>query len=164
MPFVVRTAVPVMRSVRGRLREAAAVLGAAPFRTWREIDLPIVSRAALVGAGFAFAVSLGEFGATSFVSDPEGALRELLDQAPAGSEPRAVALFPCFMRGKNEYGRNDVEPEAVSKLLPGVPLFGMFCHGELGPGGSTGFETVGEPGQCRQHSMTTVVGVHAARG
>ena len=70
LPFVVRVAVPVMRSVHGRLREAAAVLGASPRRAWREVDLPIVGRAFLVGAGFAFAVSLGEFGATAFVARP----------------------------------------------------------------------------------------------
>lgn len=71
IPFVVRSVVPVMRSVRARLREAAAVLGAPPGRVWREIDLPIVSRAAAVGAGFAVAVSLGEFGATAFVARPD---------------------------------------------------------------------------------------------
>ena len=71
IPFVVRSVVPVMRSVRTRLREAAAVLGASPRRVWREIDLPIVARAAAVGAGFSAAVSLGEFGATAFVARPD---------------------------------------------------------------------------------------------
>jgi thiamine transport system permease protein len=71
IPFVVRSVVPVMRSIRGRLREAAAVLGAPPGRVWREIDLPIIGRAAAVGAGFAAAVSLGEFGATAFVARPD---------------------------------------------------------------------------------------------
>jgi len=70
IPFVVRTAVPVMRSVRERLREAAAMLGAPPSRVWRRIDLPMVFRAGLVGAGFSFAISLGEFGATSFIARP----------------------------------------------------------------------------------------------
>ena len=54
-----------------RLREAAATLGAAPARVWREVDLPIVARAALVAAGFAFAISLGEFGATIFIVRPD---------------------------------------------------------------------------------------------
>src|SRR5581483_5200912 len=63
-PFVVRVMVP-------RLREAAAVLGAPPSRVWREIDLAIVARALLVTAGFAFAVSLGEFGATIFIVRPD---------------------------------------------------------------------------------------------
>ncbi len=68
IPFVVRTMLPVLRSIDERLREAAATLGAAPRRVWREVDLPIVSRAGLVAAGFAFAVTVGEFGATIFVA------------------------------------------------------------------------------------------------
>lgn len=57
VPFVVRTMLPVLRAVDARLREAAAVLGASPLRAWREVDLPMVRRALLVAAGFAFAVS-----------------------------------------------------------------------------------------------------------
>ena len=68
IPFVVRTMLPVLRSIDERLREAAATLGAPPRRVWREVDLPIVSRAGLVAAGFAFAVTIGEFGATIFVA------------------------------------------------------------------------------------------------
>ncbi len=71
IPLVVRTVVPVAAAVRHRLREAAAVLGASPGRAWREVDLPLLRRAALVGAAFAFAVSLGEFGATSFIVRPD---------------------------------------------------------------------------------------------
>lgn len=67
LPFVVRTLVPTLRGIDQRLREAAAVLGATPWRVVREIDAPIASRAVVVGAAFAFAVSLGEFGATAFV-------------------------------------------------------------------------------------------------
>lgn len=73
IPFVVRSTVPTLRSVPAETREAARVLGATPFRVWREIDLPIVSRAAMVGAAFAFVISLGEFGATSFVARPVSA-------------------------------------------------------------------------------------------
>jgi thiamine transport system permease protein len=70
IPFVVRATLPLLRSIKRELREAAAVLGASPGRVWREIDLPIVARALAVGAGFAAVVSLGEFGATSFVVRP----------------------------------------------------------------------------------------------
>ncbi len=70
-PFVVRTMVPVLRSLEPRVREAATMLGASPLRAWREVDLPIVSRALLVGAGFAFAISMGEFGATVFIARPD---------------------------------------------------------------------------------------------
>jgi thiamine transport system permease protein len=67
IPFVVRTMVPVLRRIDPALREAAAVLGASPRRVRREIDLPIAGRGMLVGASFAFAVSMGEFGATAFI-------------------------------------------------------------------------------------------------
>ena len=70
-PFVVRSLLPVLRGIRPSLRGAAAVLGASPWRVWREIDLPIVGRAMLVAAAFAFAISMGEFGATALVSRPE---------------------------------------------------------------------------------------------
>ena len=46
LPLLVRATVPVMRSIDDRLREAAAVLGASPLRAWREVDLPIIGRAA----------------------------------------------------------------------------------------------------------------------
>ena len=71
IPFVVRAVAPVVRSIDQRLREAASVLGAGPGRVWREVDLPLVSRSLLVAAGFAFAVSLGEFGATVFIARPD---------------------------------------------------------------------------------------------
>ncbi len=102
VPFVVRSAVPVMRSVRRGLRDAAAMLGAAPFRVWREVDLPLVARAAAVGAGFAFAVSLGEFGATAFIARPDTptvpvAIFRLLSQPGAGSFGQAMALSTILM-------------------------------------------------------------------
>jgi thiamine transport system permease protein len=67
IPFVVRTMVPVLRRIDPALREAAATLGASPGRVRREIDLPIAHRGLVVGTAFAFAVSVGEFGATSFI-------------------------------------------------------------------------------------------------
>lgn len=66
-PFVVRTITPALRSIRSNLREAAAALGAPPARVWREIDLPILGHALLIGGTFAFAISLGEFGATAML-------------------------------------------------------------------------------------------------
>ena len=71
IPFVVRIVVPTLRAVDQRQREAAALLGATPARVWREVDLPIALRALTVAAGFAFAISLGEFGATVFLARPD---------------------------------------------------------------------------------------------
>jgi len=71
LPLVVRTILPVLRSIDPRLRESAAVLGAPPWRVVRDVDLAIVARPVLAASGFAFAVALGEFGATSFLSRPD---------------------------------------------------------------------------------------------
>lgn len=100
--FVVRAVAPVMRAIDRRLREAAGVLGASPTRAWREVDLPIVSRAALVGAGFAFAISLGEFGATAFIVRPDAptlpvAIYRLLGQPGATNFGMAMALSVVLM-------------------------------------------------------------------
>ena len=70
-PFVVRIVAPALRSIDPRLREVAATLGASPGRAWREIDLALAGRAFAVAAGFAFAIALGEFGATVFVARAE---------------------------------------------------------------------------------------------
>lgn len=99
-------------------------------------------------------------GLTSFTDAADPAAKELLGQLPAGRSVQAIALFPCFMRGKNMYGANDVEPDALSRRLPGVPIFGMFCHGELGPSRCAGFDPAGA--RCTQHSMTSILALHVA--
>ncbi len=67
-PFVVRGALGVLRTVSPELRYAAATLGASPVRAWATTTLPFLRQPLLVGAGLAAAISLGEFGATSFLS------------------------------------------------------------------------------------------------
>lgn len=71
LPFMVRTLQPALESIPKSYRQAAAVMGASPLRVWLEVDLPILSRAVVVGCVFAFTISLGEFGATTFLSRPE---------------------------------------------------------------------------------------------
>ncbi|HEB78385.1 MAG TPA: hypothetical protein ENI90_07660 [Methylothermaceae bacterium] len=91
-----------------------------------------------------------------FSGEPDPALAELREAMPPDHRLAAVALFPCYMRGINYYGRDDVEPEAVARLLPGVPVFGMFCHGELGPPQQISGYDLGKASACSQHSMVTV--------
>ncbi len=71
LPFVIRSLQPALASIPSNLRQAAAVLGASPWRVWWEVDRPILTRVALVSAIFAFTISLGEFGATTFLARPE---------------------------------------------------------------------------------------------
>ena len=86
----------------------------------------------------------------------------LLQKLPPALAPSgAVGAFPCFTRGVNQYGAEHVEPDELSAALPGVRLYGMFAHGELGPSAFAGFAGADTPAQpCTQHSMHTVLAVH----
>lgn len=104
LPFVVRSILPVMQGIKPSLREAAAIMGASPLKTWREVDLPIISRALLVGAVFAFTVSMGEFGATSFIVRPNSgfltmpiAIQRYLSQPGALNFGQALAMSAILM-------------------------------------------------------------------
>lgn len=71
IPLVIRTVLPVLRAIDQRLREAAAVLGASPSRVFAAVDAPVLGRSLGLAVGFAFAISLGEFGATAFLARPD---------------------------------------------------------------------------------------------
>lgn len=71
LPLVVRVLVPALGAVDPRQRQAAAVLGASPLRVFTSVDLPVIGRSVAVAAGFAYVVTLGEFGAASFLVRPE---------------------------------------------------------------------------------------------
>jgi thiamine transport system permease protein len=69
---------------------------------WREIDVPIVARAVGVAAGFAAAVSLGEFGATLFIARPDAptipvAIYQLLGRPGSSNLGQAMALSTVLM-------------------------------------------------------------------
>jgi thiamine transport system permease protein len=102
LPFVVRTLQPALASIPVSLRQAAAVMGASPWRVWLEVDLPIVARAALVSAIFSFTISLGEFGATSFLARPEYptlpvAIFRFLSQPGALNYGQALAMATLLL-------------------------------------------------------------------
>ena len=101
-PLVVRTITPALRSLRSNLREAASVLGATPWRVWREVDLPLLARALLIGGAFAFSVSLGEFGATAMISRAETptlpyAIFRYLSQPGSANYGQAMAMSTVLM-------------------------------------------------------------------
>ena len=97
VPFVVRSTLGVLRSVDPQLSLAAATLGAAPTRAWREVVVPHLWRPLAVGAAFAAAISLGEFGATSFLSRSGGetlpiAIEQLLARTGSLLQAKGYAL------------------------------------------------------------------------
>ncbi len=110
-PFVVRSLTPALRSIQPRLRHAAAVLGASPAQVLRHIDLPLVGRALIVAATFAFTISIGEFGATSLISRPE--------------HPTIPVVIYRFLSRPG--GMNYGQALALSTILMVVALSGMLA-------------------------------------
>lgn len=102
LPFVIRTLQPAIASIPQRLRQAASSLGASPLEVWKNIDLPILRRATLAAATFAFTVSLGEFGATLLISRPEYptipvAIERFLSQPGGLNYGQAMAMASILM-------------------------------------------------------------------
>ena len=101
-PFVVRSLTPALASIQPKLKQAAAVLGASNRRIFREIDLPLIGRALLVAATFAFTISIGEFGASSLITRPEYptvpvVIYRLLSRPGALNYGQAMALSTILM-------------------------------------------------------------------
>jgi thiamine transport system permease protein len=102
LPFVVRALQPALASLPERLHQAAASLGASPIRSWWAVDWPIIRRATLSAAAFAFTISLGEFGATSLLTRPEFptipiAIYRFLSQPGGSNYGQAMAMATLLM-------------------------------------------------------------------
>ncbi len=102
LPFVVRTLQPALASIPDRLRQAAVSLGASPFRAWQTVDWPILRRATLSAATFAFTISLGEFGATALLARPDYptipiAIYRFLSQPGGQNYGQAMAMATLLM-------------------------------------------------------------------
>lgn len=102
MPFVVRSILPALRAIPPSYQEAARVLGASSWRVWRLIEIPLISRALIVGATFAFTTSMGEFGASLFVARPDTptipiVIFRLLGQPGALNYGQALAMSAILM-------------------------------------------------------------------
>ena len=67
-PFVVRSMLPTIRSISVRQVDAALTLGASPTRAWWWAIVRRLRRSVAAGAGFAAAISLGEFGASTLLT------------------------------------------------------------------------------------------------
>jgi sulfate/thiosulfate transport system permease protein len=67
-PFVVRTLQPVLASLDAEAEEAAGLLGASRWQTFRRITLPALLPGLVTGFALAFARGLGEYGSIVFVS------------------------------------------------------------------------------------------------
>jgi len=114
-PFVVRCILPSLRQIPRTLKEAATLLGASPLQVWRHIDIPIISRAVMIGGLFAFSISMGEFGASAFVTRPH-------------TPTMPVAIFRFLGQpGDLNYG----QAMAMSTILMMVTFSGFWLLGKL---------------------------------
>ena len=68
LPLAVRVIGPALRGIDGELAVMAADLGAGPVRRWWTVTLPLLVPAIGRAAAISAAVSIGEFGATSFLA------------------------------------------------------------------------------------------------
>lgn len=114
-PFVVRCILPSIRQIPHSLREAACLLGASPYQVWQRVDIPLIGNAILVGAVFAFSISMGEFGASAFVTRPH-------------TPTMPVAIFRFLSQpGELNYG----QAMAMSTILMFVTCSGFWLLGLL---------------------------------
>lgn len=80
-------------------------------------------------------------------------LQMLLARHPAQSghpNPVGALMFSCMGRGEGLYDQPNFDSQLFHQYLPGVPLSGFFCNGEIGPVGSTTF----------LHGYTSVFGIY----
>jgi sulfate transport system permease protein len=68
VPFVVRTVQPVLEELEAETEEAAVLLGAYRWRTFRRVILPELVPPLLTGFALAFARGIGEYGSVVFIS------------------------------------------------------------------------------------------------
>ena len=68
IPFVIRAVQPVLETLDGQYEEAAFMLGANRFQTFRRVLLPEMMPPVLTGFGLAFARGIGEYGSVIYIS------------------------------------------------------------------------------------------------
>lgn len=68
IPFVIRAVQPVIEKLDGQYEEAAFMLGANRFQTFRRVLLPEMMPPILTGFGLAFARGIGEYGSVIYIS------------------------------------------------------------------------------------------------
>lgn len=104
LPLVVRTVQPVMQELDRGEEEAAQVLGARRWRTFRQVMLPHLRSGIVAGSLLAFARALGEFGAVVIVSgniaNKTLTAPVLIAQLISGfKDPRAAAAIGTILFG-----------------------------------------------------------------
>lgn len=101
IPLVIRIVLPVAQAIPQDLRDAAATLGSGAKDQWLRIDLPLLRRCLATACALSAAVSLGEFGATSFLTRQTNetlpvSIARLLSRPGDTQHAKAFALSTLF--------------------------------------------------------------------
>ena len=101
-PLTTRTLQPAYIAIPTSLRRSATVLGASPLRAFFTVEIPIMKSALWRATGLSMAVSLGEFGATSFLSRSGSttmpiAISQLMGTVGQAPQQAAFALSATFI-------------------------------------------------------------------
>lgn len=116
-PFVARSILPALRGLPADLLAAAQTLGAHPLRILGRIELPLLIPSFITAASFAFAISMGEFGAT-------------LTLQPADLATIPVAIFDRLGRpGAANYGAA-LALSFILMMITGVVMLLLESFGE----------------------------------
>jgi small ligand-binding sensory domain FIST len=76
---------------------------------------------------------------------------QLLSKLREGVRPVACAAFVCRGRGQSLFGKPNHDMKAVQQHFGVLPTIGLFCNGEVGPGGRSNVV----------HGYTAVIGLLA---
>lgn len=127
-PLMVRAIRLSIEAVDIRLEEAAASLGAPPWRVFLSLTLPLAAPGVLTGAILAFAKAMGEFGATiTFVSNIPGETRTLPSavyaflQVPGGESAAARLVIVSLILAFAALLVSEVLARRLARRIGGAP-------------------------------------------
>ncbi len=115
LPFVVRSSRAAMEDVDPRLTDAAATLGAPPWRVFLTVVLPLSRGGMLAGVTLGFARALGEFGVTLMIAG----------NIPGLTQTGALAIYDAVQANRDAEAAGMVAVMtalAVAALLLGTKL------------------------------------------
>src|SRR6516162_7438476 len=111
-PFVVRTVQPVLEGLEPELEEAAALLGANRWQTFRLVLWPSLLPPMLTGFALAFARALGEYGSVVFI---------------AGNKPFQTEIAPVLIVARlEEFAYGEATALAVVLLVLSFTMLGAI--------------------------------------
>jgi molybdate transport system permease protein len=114
-PFVVKSGRAAFEAVDPALVDAAATLGASPWRVFVTVILPLSRNGLLVGATLGFARALGDFGVTLMVAG----------NVPGHTQTAALAIYDAVQASR------DREARAMVAVMTGVAFVALYAGTKL---------------------------------